>query len=189
MKKLLYIVGPTASGKTALAMSLSQTISSVMISADSVQVYKRLDIISGKDIPSHTQFVLDEDFKNISSQFSVGYFLINATPLYLLDVVEPSYSFSVSDYQKIALPLIEKTLQQKKMPTITGGSGFYVRALLDPIETIHIPQNISLRNTLENEKLEFLQKRLNNLDKERYASMNDSDNKNKRRLIRSIEIA
>jgi len=189
MNKLLYIVGPTASGKTALALSLSQTISSTIISADSVQVYKNLDIISGKDIPFPTQFILDKDFKNISSEFSIGYFLINSTPLYLLDIVEPSYSFSVSDYQKIALPVIEKTLQQKKMPVIAGGSGFYVRTLLDPIETISIPQNRPLREELEKEDVEVLQKKLYSLDREKYATMNESDENNKRRLIRSIEVA
>jgi tRNA dimethylallyltransferase len=189
MKKLLYIVGPTASGKTALAMNLSQTISSTIISADSVQVYKGLDIISGKDIPSHTQFVLDKDFKDISSEFNIGYFLINSTPLYLLDIVESSYSFSISDYQKIALPVIESALRQKRLPIVAGGSGFYIRTLLDPIETIDVPQNASLRDELEREDVEILQKKLQTLNTEKYTTMNESDKYNKRRLIRSIEVA
>lgn len=189
MKKLLYIVGPTAGGKTTLAISLSQAISSTLISADSVQVYKNLDIISGKDIPFQTHFVLDKDFSNISSELSVGYFSINSTPLYLLNVVEPTYSFNVSDFQKVTSPIIKKTLQQKKLPIIVGGSGFYIRTLLDPMETISIPQNKSLRGELEKEDIEVLQKKLHILDKEKYRAMNESDKKNKRRLIRSIEVA
>ncbi len=189
IEKALYIVGPTASGKTSLALDIGKTFSGVLISADSKQVYKGLDIVPGKDIPEDASFHLDSAFSHFSNAYHIGYYLIDQTPLYLLDVVDASYGFTVHDYLTVAPPVIEKTAQERKLPIIVGGSGFYVKALLDGIATANIPMNQSLRNTLSSFSVEELVDLLQKENPEKLASMNESDRKNPRRLARAIEIS
>src|SRR3989344_7840104 len=99
MKKMLVIVGPTASGKTALALDLAKLYKGYLLSADSRQVYKGLDIISGKDIPSNTLFIDEShNYPLLSKKYKIGYYLLQDIPIYLLDLVSPTYNFSVHDY-------------------------------------------------------------------------------------------
>lgn len=187
-KRLVFIVGPTASGKTDLAVKIGQTVNSQLINADSRQVYKRLDIISGKDITPNSQFFdLSEKFS--FKTYSIGYYLLQEIPLYLLDVVEPTYEFSVHDYVKLAPTVIEYVEKQNSVPIIVGGSGFYIKALLDGIETVDIPQNKELRESLDKLSVEELQELLKQENREKLDKMNNSDRNNKRRLVRAIEIS
>lgn len=188
MKKILYIVGPTASGKTALALGLSKNIESTIISADSVQAYKELDVVSGKDIPPNTPYIEDHGFVS-DSKFDTGYYLLQKTPLYMVDVVLPTTSFNISDFKKNALPVIENAWDLKRLPIVVGGTGFYIESLLGNIETINIPQNIPLRKKLDFSDVNSLQIELKKLSNERFDVMNESDRKNKRRLIRAIEVS
>ena len=104
MKKLLVTVGPTATGKTSLALQLAKVFDGELISADSRQVYKGMDIGTGKDIPKNARFKLsDLRFKNIP----IGYYKINEVKIWGYDLVEPTQDFSVSQYIKIAGNIIK----------------------------------------------------------------------------------
>lgn len=164
MKKALFIVGPTAVGKTALACKISQKIPSVLISADSIQVYKWLDIISGKDHPKGTE-------------------------IFLIDVISPFENFSVGKYLRLVKPIIARVLSGNKVPIIVGGTGLYVDSLFTKIDTITIPPNEKLREKLQNKSVEELQIVLRKINPQKISRMNKSDINNKRRLIRAIEVS
>lgn len=162
--KLLVICGPTATGKTALAISLAQKFDAILVSADSRMVYKHMDIGTGKDIEKYGKIL--------------GY-----------DLVDPNEEFSVSQYSLFAQNTIKKIIEQKKLPILVGGSGLYIKAVVDGIATSNIPPNEVLRENLRDKTAEQLFKILKNSDSKKALEMNDSDRKNPRRLIRAIEIA
>ncbi len=164
MKKALFIVGPTSVGKTLLAYKISQNIPSVLISADSIQVYKGLDIISGKD---H-----DKSIK-----------------IFLIDVVSPFENFSVGNYVLRVKPIVSVALRNNKIPIIVGGTGFYSDALFSQIDTIGVPRDLKLRQEVANLSVNKLQEKLKKTDPLRFSRMNESDVQNKRRLIRAIEVS
>lgn len=161
MKKVLFIVGPTAVGKTALALKIAQSISSVLISADSIQVYRGADIVSGKDHP--------KDVK-----------------IELVDILPPTESFNVRDFSDRVREIVNE--ESKRLPIIVGGTGLYTKSLFTNVETITIPQNKELRTKLDILSVEELQEKLKEINPDKLSQMNDSDVKNKRRLVRAIEI-
>ena len=172
MKKIVCIVGPTAVGKTAIAFELANLLKGTLVSADSVQVFKGLDIISGKDLPE-------------GYTYNAGYYSYNGSPsICLLDVVEPTVSFNATQYQKLASGYIDQIISQKKIPIIVGGTGLYIKSLTEGLD-VEVAPDLRLRESLEKLSLEELQKLL---PKEKIESLNASDIKNKRRLIRAVEI-
>jgi tRNA dimethylallyltransferase len=187
MQKALIISGPTASGKTDLAYAISQNIPAVLLNADSRQIYKSLDIIAGKDLPKDSRFILDHRFEK-KFPWNIGYYEINSTPMYLLDLVEPSNSFSVHDYQRVVRTILP-TITNKRVPIFVGGSNFYISSLINSIETLAIPPDITLRNKLTQYTVIQLRNFLYEIDGSRLHSMNDSDGQNPRRLIRAIEVS
>jgi tRNA dimethylallyltransferase len=164
MKPILIISGPTASGKTGLAIKLMKLLNGELISADSRQIYKGFDIGTGKDHP-----------KNIK--------------IHMIDILDPNEQYSVTQYRQTALPLIEKIQKKGKLPIIVGGTGQYIQSLIeDSRETFHIGPNKFLRFFLNKLSVKFLQKIYKFLDKEKYNQLNNSDIHNPHRLIRKIEI-
>lgn len=159
MTKLLIITGPTATGKTKLGVLLARKYNGEIISADSRQVYKYMDIATGKDKSEYGEI-----------------------PVWGLDLVEPSYNFNVSDFVKFANEKINDVQQRGKLPIIVGGTALYIKALAEPPETLHIPKDEVLRLELEKLSIEELQKRLGE------NMMNASDVNNPRRLVRAIEV-
>lgn len=155
MNKLLVICGPTATGKTRLAARLAKKLNGELISADSRQVYRGNDFETNKQRPN--------------------------VPIWLYDVVDPGEEFSVNHWVKLAHKAIADIRKRKKLPIIVGGTGLYIKALLEPFDTIDIPPNKKLRE--KNLPLSQLQKMI------RRGNMNDSDWNNPRRLIRKIETA
>ena len=124
--KLLIISGPTASGKTALAVKLAKKYNGEIISADSRQIYKHLDIGTGKDHP--------KDVK-----------------IHLIDLIDPGQSFSVAQYRKLALAKISEIQAKNKLPILVGCSGFYIDAVVSPkYDTFTIKPNYLLRTILLN---------------------------------------
>jgi len=166
MKKAVVICGPTAVGKTSIGLKIAKEKNGSLISADAVQVFNTLDIISGKD---------KDEFGDI--------------PVKLIDIVSPVESFSVSQFEKHAKMEIKSICNAGKLPIIVGGTGLYVKAIVDGIPTSRVKPDFKLREELEILTLETLQNRLLNLDAKTFNSMNESDRKNKRRIIRKIEIA
>jgi len=185
MKNLLVICGPTATGKTTLAVNLAKKFNGELISADSRQVYKGMDIGTGKDLPKFSIF----NFKFSIDKKQIGYSLLEGIPAWLYDVVEPDYQFNVSDYVKCASWVIRDIWRRKKLPILVGGTGFYIKALIDGIETLGVPPDWELRGKLLGCRVVELSNLLKGLDFPRWRRMNESDRNNPRRLIRAIEIA
>ncbi len=160
---LIVIIGPTGSGKSALAVKLAQKYQGEVISADSRQVYKGLDIGSGK--------ITKREMKNV--------------PHYLLDVASPKKTFTVTQYQKLASIALSKIWQKKKLPILCGGTGFYVQAVLSGTSYPSVKPNLKLRRALEKLTAEQLFNKLKKLDPKRATTI---QKENKRRLIRALEI-
>jgi tRNA dimethylallyltransferase len=162
-KKLLVICGPTATGKTSLGTALARKLKGEIVSADSRQVYKGMDIGTGKEWGKGVKIW--------------GY-----------DLVDPGREFSVAQFLKFALHTISDIQKRKKLPILVGGTGLYIKAVTDGIPTVSIPRNNDLREKLENKSADELYESLSNIDSVKAASLNFSDKKNPRRLIRAIEI-
>lgn len=169
-KKLLVILGPTASGKSDLAIEIAKKFNGEIISADSRQVYKGMDLGTGK---------VERD-KNFKEFYSEG------VRHYLLDIVEPQQYFSVYQYQKLALKAINEILKKKKLPILCGGTGLYISAVIENWKFLKIKPNFELRKKLEKLSLEELFEKLKKIDPQRATTI---DPKNKRRIIRALEIA
>lgn len=163
MSKLLVISGPTATGKTQLAFKLAEKFNGELISADSRQVYKGMDIGTGKEFSPEIK-------------------------TWGCDVVGPDDEWSVAHFVKFATEVIANIQQRGKLPIVVGGTGLYIANLLNPPETLNIPPDKELRLKLEKLSLSELQRMLRHLSEKRFNRMNDSDQRNPRRLIRAIEV-
>lgn len=165
--KIIVILGQTSTGKSDLAVEIARRIKppakGEIISADSRQVYKGLDLGSGK--------ITKREMKGV--------------PHHLLDVANPKRKFTVVEYQKLANGKIKEILKSGNIPIICGGTGFYIDALTKGTVFPEVPPNQSLRNKLERKTTSELFKMLKKIDGDRAKSI---DRKNKRRLIRAIEI-
>ncbi len=164
MGKLLVICGPTATGKTSLAIKLAKEFNGELISADSRQVYQEMDIGTGKDRPRKVK-------------------------VHLIDVVKPNQEFSASQYYRLAWKTIKEIWKKGKLPILVGGTGFYIKTVVDGVETKDIPRNLELRAKMKNWSKEKLLDYLLEIDPERAAAMNRSDKNNSYRLVRAIEVA
>ncbi|OGF71069.1 tRNA (adenosine(37)-N6)-dimethylallyltransferase MiaA [Candidatus Giovannonibacteria bacterium RIFCSPLOWO2_01_FULL_46_13] len=154
--KIIVIVGTTASGKSEYAKKLAKKINGEIISADSRQIYRGLDIGTAK----------------IKGQFCT-------------DIADPKKPMSVAEWKKCAEEAIAKIYQNGKIPILVGGTGFYIRAVVDGIVLPEVPPNQKLRKIREKKSLESLLKILDKKDKARGKTV---DRKNKRRVIRALEI-
>jgi len=163
MNKLIAIVGPNASGKTGLSIKLAKKFNGEIVSADSRQIYKGMDIGTGKITKKEMQGI----------------------PHYLLDIASPKSRFTVSQYQKLALKAIKKIQKKIKIPFLVGGTGFYIQSVVDGIVIPEVKPDWKLRKKLEQKSAEELFSELKKLDPKR---AEDIDRYNKRRLIRALEI-
>lgn len=162
--KIVVIVGPTASGKTGLSIAIAKEFNGEVISSDSRQVYKGLDI--------GTEKVTTGEMEGVAH--------------HLLDVVEPSIVYTATDYKRDATKVTEDIFVRGHLPIIAGGTFFYVDTFLGRISTPEVPPNPELREELEKLTASELYKRLETLDPKRAANI---DPHNHRRLMRSIEVA
>ena len=194
-KKILVICGPTATGKTKLAFHLAKNLvfgpegsGSVgeLVSADSRQVYKHMDIGTGKDLPVNVKCQMS----NVKcSGKRICYYEINGIRLWGYDLVDPGKEFSVAEYVEIVSQVFANILKRGKLPILVGGTGLYIKAAVDGIPTASVPKNEVLRRILENKTQHQQFELLAQLDPVKAASLNASDRKNPRRLVRAIEIA
>lgn len=162
-QKVLVIVGPTASGKSDLAVKLAKKFRGEVISADSRQVYRELNIGTGK--------ITKKEMRGV--------------PHHLLDVADPRKYFSVAEYKKLALLSLRDIETKKKLPIICGGTGFYIDTLIGKINLPEVPPNKALRRKLEKYSAEKLYKILQKKDPRRAKEI---DPRNKVRIIRALEI-
>lgn len=180
MNKILVILGPTATGKTDLALHLAKKYNGELVSCDSRQVYKGLDIGTGKEpgIKNKELRIKKYDLR----------WEIDGINVWMLDVVDPNTQYTVSDYVQDAWKVIEDILKMGKLPIVVGGTGLYLRALIEGLPNLSIPVDQKLRGKLEKLSKEELQEKLKQLSSERWENLNQSDRENPRRLLRSIEL-
>lgn len=176
-RKVLIILGPTATGKTDLALRLASKINGELVSADSRQVYKGLDIGTGK-LPS----------KEVNIRKGKGFWEIDGVKVWMYDVVSLKKQYTVVDYVKDAGRVIGEIRERKKLPIIVGGTGLYLKALFEGLPGLDIPVDKKLRNQLAKFSAKELQVKLRKIDLKKWQTMNYSDQQNPRRLIRSIEL-
>ncbi|MGB8815696.1 MAG: tRNA (adenosine(37)-N6)-dimethylallyltransferase MiaA [Minisyncoccia bacterium] len=162
--KILVILGPTATGKSDLAVEVALKYNGEIISADSRQVYKGMNLGTGK--------ITKKEMRGV--------------PHYMLDIVNPSSVYNVAKYKAKADKIIADIIKRKKIPIICGGTGFYIDYVVKNITLPDVPPNQKLRNKLEKESCEKLMELLIKLDP-RISKIIDS--KNKVKIIRAIEIA
>ena len=162
---LITILGPTASGKTPLAAALAHRMGTEIISGDSRQVYRRMDLGTGKDLVDYTV-----DGRQV--------------PYHLIDIVEPGYKYNVFEYQRDFLKAYEEISAKGKTPILCGGTGMYIESVLKGYRLLPVPENPELRASLEGKSLEELTHIL-----EGYKKLhNSTDVDTCKRAIRAIEI-
>ena len=164
--KIVVIVGPTATGKSDLAVHIAEKFNGEVISADSRQVYKGMNIGTGK--------ITKKEMKGVTH--------------YLLDVADPKRRFTVVKYVKLAEQAIRKIIKKGKLPIVCGGTGFYIDALIGGTQFPTVTANPALRSKLAKLSVEQLYATLMKIDPHRAEGMNRSDRQNPRRLVRAIEI-
>ncbi|MCF0179075.1 MAG: tRNA (adenosine(37)-N6)-dimethylallyltransferase MiaA [Bacteroidales bacterium] len=168
---IITIVGPTASGKTRLAVDVAASYDSEVISADSRQVYRGMTLGTGKDLDDYT---IKDEKGNI----------VGNIPYHLIDIREPGYKYNIFEYQQDFHRVLEDMRRREKLPILCGGSGLYVESVLKGYEMHEVPENPELRKRLEGKSLEELEEILKT-----YKTLhNSTDTDTAKRAIREIEI-
>lgn len=173
LPKIIAILGPTASGKTALSLKLAKEFGGEIISADSRQVYKYMDIGTAKEAGKWRKF----EGKKV--------YMVEDIPHHLIDFLEPDEEFSAGLFKKLALKAIKDILSRGKIPFIVGGTGLYISTVTDNLEIPQVASDKKLRQELEKKGLDELVKELEELDP---WSAERIDLKNKRRVSRALEV-
>ncbi len=163
---IFILFGQTATGKTAKALELVNKHNGEIVNFDSRQIYKKLDIVTGKDTPADSQY-----------------------KIWLYDIVDPKETFSSGDYCVQAEQVIKDIISRGKTPILVGGTGYYLRHLLYGTPETPVKENWNLRKELETKTVEELQTILSKKNTPMFNELNNSDRNNPRRLIRRIEIA
>ena len=164
---IITLLGPTASGKTSLGAHLAFYLNGEIISADSRQVYRKMNIGTGKDYE-------DYNVQGIT------------IPSHLVDIHDPGYKYNVYEFYKDFLKAYQEIISHGKLPFLVGGTGLYIQAVLDKYQLIHVPVNNSLRKTLEDKSQAEL---VSILQSHRFNLHNTTDLLQRKRTIRAIEIA
>ena len=166
MQKMITILGPTASGKTPVAARLAAEIGGEVISADSRQVYRRMDIGTGKDLGDY-----------------------GAVPYHLIDIREPGTKYNLFEYQQDFFDVYQQIRSRGAVPILCGGTGLYIEAVLKGYHLSPVPQNKALRDSLEGKSLAELTEMLKALKAKNGSNMhNTTDVDSCQRAIRAIEI-
>jgi tRNA dimethylallyltransferase len=167
MKNCLFIGGPTASGKTTLGVALAVRYNGEVVSCDSRQVYRGMDIGTGKDLAEyHTR--------------------AGAVPCHLIDIVDPGEIYTVYRYQRDFYTVFQEIVSRQRLPVVIGGTGLYLEAVLRGYRISAVPENPMLRAWLMQRDKESLERELAALDPERFAT---TDLSSRKRIVRSIEVA
>lgn len=205
-KKVLVILGPTATRKTDLALTLAKKYNGELVACDSRQVYRGLDVGTGKfPSPVIPAKVLrsrgtqdrgagihkSHGFRikyGMTIKKGKGFWEIDGVKIWMYDVSDFSKQYTVADYVEDATKAIEKIISRNKLPIIVGGTGLYIKALLEGLPNLAVPIDEKLREELGKLNKAQLQSRLQQLSHITWKNMNESDRQNPRRLLRSIEL-
>lgn len=187
---VLVICGPTATGKTALAQKIALSVDGEIVSADSRQVYREMNIGTGKGLERNLKFKIQSSkFQFKSQNYQIGYYEVGGVRIWLYDVVAPDQRFSVAEYTPKATAVIKDIQARGKIPLLVGGTGLYLDSIFSERETFGILPDATLRKELELKTTGELVAQLEKLNPEKLKVMNNSDRANPRRLIRAIEVA
>jgi tRNA dimethylallyltransferase len=191
--KIIVILGTTASGKTKLGVDLARQFNGEIISADSRQVYRGLDVGSGKDLSEYGEIEKSPLERGGASLTRRGVLKVTEpeksfVPYHLIDIADPKDRFSVAEYQRQTFAAIEDILSRGKLPIIVGGSGQYLEAVVENYQLAEVKPDENLRNDLEEKSAPELFEILQNINKTFAEKLNNSDKNNKRRLIRYLEV-
>ena len=167
--KLIVILGPTASGKTGLALKLAEKFNGEIINADSRQVYKEMDIGTNKT----------ENQKSVKLEIKTD------IPTHLISVINPDEKFSLSQYKKLAIEKIKGTQRRNKIPFLVGGTGLYISSVIDNLKIPKAPPNEKIREKLEKLNSKELFNKLKKVDLKSAKIIGEN---NKRKLIRALEV-
>lgn len=162
---LLVVLGATATGKTSLAVNLAKDLNGEIISADSRQIYRGMDLGTGKDLE---EYVVDETL----------------VPYHLIDIADAGYKYNVFEYQQDFVKVFEQISSRNKLPVVCGGTGMYLEAVLSGYKLIAVPKDQEFRDEMEEKSMDELEMILRSY-KEVH---NNSDLETKKRAIRAIEI-
>jgi tRNA dimethylallyltransferase len=162
---LIVVLGPTASGKTRFATELAQRLDGEIISADSRQIYRRMDLGTGKD---YSDYIING----------------HQVPVHLIDIQEPGYKYNVFEYQKDFFTAFDKINKKNKIPILCGGTGMYIEAVTKGYKLISVPVNETLRKNLWDKSLNELEEILTGYK----VLHNKTDIDTKKRAVRAIEI-
>jgi tRNA dimethylallyltransferase len=188
MRKPVIITGQTGTGKTAYAMRLAREKGGELISADSRQIYKKLTIVTGKDIEEDNYVHIGHIELDGDRRADIGYYTNQGIRIWGYDLVDPRTHFSAYDYKVVADHIVRNAIDESSLPIIVGGTHLYLKYLTQDFAITTSP-NWDLRNSLERLDVTSLQSKLRELDTNMFEEMNNSDQSNPRRLIRKIEIA
>lgn len=202
-KKIIVILGPTACGKTKLAVELARKFNGEIVSADSRQVYKGMDIGTGKDLKEYSVILeprlsgaiesygkADKNqmlSRSLSASGGLQHDIIKI-PYHLIDIASPKECFDLASYQKLAFRAIDDILSRGKLPILVGGSGLYLQAVVDNFKLANAQKDCFLRQELAKHGAGELFEKLKKIAPKMAAKLNQSDKNNKRRLVRYLEI-
>ena len=177
-KKLIVILGPTASGKTAAAIKIAKKFNGEVVSADSRQIYKGMDVGTAK--PKSDRRPTTDDRRPL---------IIDGIPHWLIDIKNPDESYTVAEFKDDAVKIIKDIQTRRKLPILCGGTGLYIDAIVKNLDIPRVPPNPGLRKKMEKELKKrgvgFLYKKLVKLDPEAAYII---DPRNSRRIIRALEV-
>lgn len=178
-QKIIVILGPTASGKTNLALKLAKRFNGYIISADSRQIYQDMNVGTAKPIGRIMNYKLG--IKRIETAY-----LVKGVPHFLMDYVKPNESFTLADWLRITKKILNSKIINNKfnIPIICGGTGLYISALIENYKLPKDQTNLNLRTKLTNNTLPSLLNKLKKIDLATYKLI---DKNNKRRIIRALE--
>ena len=187
MQQMITILGPTASGKTPLAAALAAEIGGEIISADSRQVYRRMDIGTGKDLGDYV--VRSQERLRVGERSSGMSGDCRNVPYHLIDICEPGTKYNLFEYQQDFFDAYEDIRSRGAVPILCGGTGLYIEAVLKGYHLSPVPQNPELRDSLEGKSLAELTQMLTDLKTKTGSNMhNTTDVDSCQRAIRAIEI-
>jgi len=183
LSKLIVILGPTASGKSELVLKLAKKFDGEIVSADSRQIYEGMNIGTAKPPKNQESRIKNHEYTP-RSRFKIYWY--RGIAHYLVDIANPDKDFTLAQYKKLAIKVIRNIQKRGKVPFLVGGTGLYIKAVVDNFQIPKVKPNKKLRKKLEMLDMLKLQELLKKLDPD---AIKFIDIKNKRRVLRAIEVS